>query len=80
MRRKRGREEERKVGKHLVELSSLDKLLFPADGVTKGKVIDYYENIAPLMLAHIKDRPLSMRRWPQGIGSKGFFQKEVPEY
>lgn len=80
MPRKRGQEEERKVGRHLIELSSLDKLMFPEDGVTKGEIVDYYEAVAPLMLPHIKDRPLTLRRWPQGIGSQGFFQKEAPEY
>jgi bifunctional non-homologous end joining protein LigD len=77
---KRGTRDERKVGKHTLELSSVDKVMYPDDGITKGDVIDYYENIAPLMLQHIKDRPMTLRRWPAGIDKQGFFQKEVPEY
>jgi len=76
----RGAHVERKVGRHTLELSSLDKVLFPEDGFTKGQLVDYYEAIAPLMLTHIKDRPLTLRRWPAGIGKPGFFQKEVPDY
>jgi bifunctional non-homologous end joining protein LigD len=72
--------EQRKVGKHLLEVSSLEKVLFPDDGITKGNLLDYYQAIAPLMIAHIKDRPLTLRRWPSGVGKPGFFQKEVPEY
>ena len=77
---KAGTHEERVVGRHELEVSSLDKVLFPDDNITKGDVIDYYQNIAPLMLAHIKDRPMTLRRWPAGVGRQGFFQKEVPEY
>jgi bifunctional non-homologous end joining protein LigD len=54
-----------------------DKLLFPDDGITKGDLAAYYEAIAPIMLPHIKGRPLTMERYPQGIGAKGFWQKDV---
>jgi bifunctional non-homologous end joining protein LigD len=72
--------EERVVGKHELEVSSLDKVMFPDDEVTKANLLDYYQNIAPLMLPLIKDRPMTLRRWPAGIERQGFFQKEVPEY
>jgi bifunctional non-homologous end joining protein LigD len=62
-----------------IKLSNLDKVLFP-DGITKRQVIDYYERIAPFMLPHIKDRPLNLERFPNGIDQKGFYHKETPEY
>jgi bifunctional non-homologous end joining protein LigD len=54
-----------------------EKVLFPDDGITKGEVAAYYEGIAPVMLPHIKNRPVTMERFPAGIGRKGFFQKDV---
>ena len=54
-----------------------EKLLFPDDGITKGELADYYEAVAPLMLPHIRGRPVSMERFPSGIGVKGFIQKDV---
>jgi len=54
-----------------------DKVLFPADGITKGELAAYYETIAPVMLPHIRGRPITMERFHHGIGEKGFFQKDV---
>jgi bifunctional non-homologous end joining protein LigD len=54
-----------------------DKVLFPTDGITKGELASYYQSIAPLMLPHISGRPLTMERYPSGIGEKGFWQKDV---
>ena len=54
-----------------------DKVMFPADGITKGEVAAYYEAIAPVMLPHLRGRPLTMERYPAGIGAKGFWQKDV---
>ena len=54
-----------------------DKLLFPADGITKGELAAYYEAIAPVMLPHIRGRPVTMERFPAGIDGKGFLQKDV---
>lgn len=54
-----------------------DKLLFPADGITKGELASYYETIAPMMLPHIRARPITMERFPSGIGQPGFMQKDV---
>jgi bifunctional non-homologous end joining protein LigD len=54
-----------------------DKVLFPDDGITKGELAAYYESIAPVMLPHIRARPVTMERYPAGIDKKGFWQKDV---
>lgn len=54
-----------------------EKLLFPDDGITKGELAAYYEAVAPVMLPHIRARPITMERYPQGIGEKSFFHKSV---
>jgi bifunctional non-homologous end joining protein LigD len=54
-----------------------EKVLFPDDGITKGELAAYYEAIAPLMVPHIAGRPVTMERYPSGIASKGFWQKDV---
>lgn len=54
-----------------------DKVLFPEDGITKGEMAAYYEAVAPLMVPHLRARPVTMERYPSGIGHKGFFQKDV---
>lgn len=63
-----------------IETSSLDRVLFPADGITKGDLIGYYHRIAEIMVPHIRNRPLSMRRYPDGIETEGFYQQEAPDY
>jgi bifunctional non-homologous end joining protein LigD len=60
-----------------VQISHPDKLMFPADGITKGELADYYRRVAPAMLYHMKGRPVTMERFHRGIGEKGFFQKNV---
>jgi len=54
-----------------------EKVLFPDDGITKGELAAYYEAIAPVMLPHVANRPVTMERYPSGIASKGFWQKDV---
>jgi len=54
-----------------------EKVLFPDDGITKGELAAYYEAIAPVMVPHIRSRPVTMERFPAGIGKKGFIQKDV---
>ena len=54
-----------------------EKILFPGDGISKGELASYYEAIAPLMLPHIRGRPVTMERYPAGIGAKGFMHKNV---
>ena len=58
-------------------ISHPEKILFPDDGITKGELAAYYEMIAPVMLPHIERRPITMERFPAGIGKKGFIQKDV---
>ena len=54
-----------------------EKVLFPDDGITKGDLADYYEAMAPFILPHLRGRPVTMERYPAGIGKKGFWQKDV---
>jgi bifunctional non-homologous end joining protein LigD len=54
-----------------------EKVLFPEDGITKGDLAEYYDAVAPVLLPHIKNRPVTMERYPAGIGKKGFWQKDV---
>jgi len=61
-------------------LSNLDKVLFPASGFTKGQLIDYYAKVAHVMLPHVADRPLTMKRYPDGVDKKFFYEKHVPSH
>jgi bifunctional non-homologous end joining protein LigD len=54
-----------------------EKILFPDDGITKGDLAAYYEGMAPILLPHLRGRPITMERYPAGIGRKGFWQKDV---
>jgi bifunctional non-homologous end joining protein LigD len=63
-----------------LEFSHTDKLYFPDDGISKGDLLTYYERIAPTMLPHLHDRPLTMQRFPDGINEDGFYQKEAADY
>lgn len=60
-----------------MRLSNLDKVLYPATGTTKGEVIDYYAEIAPAMLPHMAGRPVTRKRWPNGVGESSFFEKNL---
>jgi bifunctional non-homologous end joining protein LigD len=66
------------VGKRKIELSNLNKVLYPDDGIIKAQLIEYYYKIAPTILAHVKGRPLSLVRYPDGIGGESFYQKNRP--
>lgn len=68
------------VGKRKIELSNLKKVLFPAAGILKAEVIEYYLKIAPTILRHIKGRPLSLVRFPDGVDGERFFQKNRPDW
>jgi bifunctional non-homologous end joining protein LigD len=68
------------VGKHKLELSNLDKVLFPEDGIVKAEVIEYYLKIAPTILNHIKGRAMTLIRFPDGIYGESFYQKNRPEW
>ena len=69
----------RKVGARTIETTHEDKILFPPD-IPKQALIDYYQNIAPLMLPHIKNRLVTMLRYPSGIDGEGFYQKDAGDY
>jgi bifunctional non-homologous end joining protein LigD len=69
-----------RVDRREIEISRPEKVLFPEDGITKGDLIEYYARIAPRMLPHLRDRPLTLERYPNGINTKRFFQKEVSSY
>jgi bifunctional non-homologous end joining protein LigD len=65
---------------HELRLSNLDKVLYPDTGFTKGQVIDYLAKIAPVLLPHLKDRPLTMKRYPNGVNGEFFYEKRAPKY
>ncbi|MEP7077549.1 MAG: non-homologous end-joining DNA ligase [Chthoniobacterales bacterium] len=61
-------------------VSNLNKVLYPKTGFTKGQVIDYYIRIAPVLLPHLKDRPLTMKRYPNGVEGMFFYEKNCPTH
>jgi bifunctional non-homologous end joining protein LigD len=61
-------------------VSNLNKVLYPKAGFTKGQVIDYYIRIAPVLLPHLKDRPLTMKRYPDGVEGEFFYEKNCPPH
>ncbi len=71
---------ELKVGGHKIEVSRPDKVLFPGDGITKADLVEYYRQIGPVMLPYVRDRPVMMQRFPDGIDKEGFIQQQIPEY
>lgn len=66
-------------GRHL-SLSNLDKVLYPEAGFTKGQVIGYYQSIAPALLAHLAGRPLTLKRYPDGVHKQFFYEKRCPSH
>jgi bifunctional non-homologous end joining protein LigD len=69
------------VGGHAVELTNLDKVLFPGAGYTKRDLVRYYTTIAPVILPYLRERPLNVHRWPDGVGGKtSFWQKQIPSH
>jgi bifunctional non-homologous end joining protein LigD len=63
-----------------LSLSNLGKVLYPAAGFTKGQVIDYYTRIAPVLLAHLRGRPLTLKRYPDGVEGQFFYEKQCPAH
>jgi len=63
-----------------IQVSNLDKVLYPKVGFTKGQVIDYYIRVAAVLLAHLKDRPLTMKRYPDGVEGEFFYEKNCPSH
>src|SRR5438874_2459654 len=63
-----------------ITVSNLDKVFYPETGFTKGQVIDYYIRISPVLLPHLKDRPLTLKRYPDGVTGGFFYEKRCPSY
>jgi bifunctional non-homologous end joining protein LigD len=63
-----------------VKLSNLDKVFFAEEGITKGDLIEYYRDVADVLVPHLRDRPFTMRRYPDGADGKAFFQKDAPSH
>lgn len=68
------------IGGRQVKLSNLDKVLYPQTGFTKGDVIDYYARIAPALLPHVRGRPLTLKRYPNGVDGEFFYEKMCPSH
>ncbi len=67
-------------GKRELRLSNLDKPFWPEEGITKGDLLAYYRAVAPVLVPHLKNRPFTMRRYPDGASGKAFFQKDAPKH
>ena len=63
-----------------LKLTNLDKVLYPAAGFTKGQIIDYYARIAPVLVPHLKNKPLTLKRYPNGVDSMPFFEKNATKH
>ena len=74
------REVEVEIEGRRLKLSNLDKIFYPATGFTKGEVIDYYTRIAPALLPHLADRPLTLKRYPDGVTGSFFYEKRCPAH
>ncbi len=69
-----------KIGGKTVQVSNLDKVFYPKTGFTKGQVIDYYVNIGPVMLPYLKGRPVTLKRYPDGVEGGFFYEKQCPSH
>ena len=74
------RENPVEVASERVKLSNLGKVFWPDEGITKGDLLEYYRAVAPVLLPHLRDRPFTMRRYPDGAFGKAFFQKDAPSH
>jgi bifunctional non-homologous end joining protein LigD len=72
-------QDEIRVGGRALKLSNLDKPFWADEGITKGDLLAYYQTVAPVLVPHLKDRPFTMRRYPDGTYGKAFFQKDAPK-
>ncbi len=69
-----------KKGNRVLKLSNQDKVFWPEEGITKGDLLAYYRDIAPVLVPHLRDRPFTMKRYPDGWKGKFFFQKDAPKH
>jgi bifunctional non-homologous end joining protein LigD len=72
--------QEIEVAGHRLSLSNLDKVLYPEAGFAKGHVIDYYTRVAPVLLPHLRGRPLTLKRYPNGVDKPHFYEKQCPSH
>jgi bifunctional non-homologous end joining protein LigD len=72
--------EEIRAGSRVLRLSNLDKVFWPEEGITKGDLLAYYRAVAPVLLPHLRNRPFTMKRYPDGIEGGHFFQKDAPKH
>src|SRR5689334_2107923 len=63
-----------------IEVSNLDKLMYPSAGFTKAQVIDYYIRVAGYLLPHLKNRPVTLKRYPDGVTGEHFYEKDAPSF
>jgi bifunctional non-homologous end joining protein LigD len=69
-----------RVGRRTIRITHPDKILFPESGITKGEIVDYYHRVAPVMLPHLRGRPVMLQRLPEGLGGPVFYQKQISGY
>ncbi len=69
-----------RAGRRTIAVSNADRVMFPSDGITKGDIVDYYRRVAPWMVPHVKDRPVSMQRVRENIDTQVFYQKDMPSH
>jgi bifunctional non-homologous end joining protein LigD len=80
VRRERPVETEIRRGRRALKLGNLDKVFFPESGLTKGDLLAYYRDVAPVLVPHLRNRPFTMKRYPDGSEGKFFFQKDAPKH
>src|ERR1044072_1811130 len=68
------------VGRRRIPVSNLEKTLYPGEKFTKAKVIDFYIRIAKYLLPHLKDRPVTLKRFPDGVFGEAFWEKDAPAF
>src|SRR5689334_11100702 len=71
---------ELRVARRTIAVSNLDKILYPGDHFTKGEVIEYYSKVAPVLLPHFKNRPVTLVRYPDGVYKQSFYEKNAPSF
>ncbi|MGH2749069.1 MAG: non-homologous end-joining DNA ligase [Actinomycetota bacterium] len=69
-----------RMGNRSLELSNLDKVFYPETGFTKWDVVDYYSNIADVLVPHLRDRPITLKRYPNGVEGQHFYEKSCPSH
>ncbi|HKP92071.1 MAG TPA: DNA ligase D [Thermoleophilaceae bacterium] len=78
--RLQGKAVEAEIEGRTLRLSNLDKVMYPKTGFTKGQVIEYYTRVAPVLMPHLHGRPLTMKRYPDGVDGKSFYEKQCPSH